>query len=36
MTSLPTSILHVRSSNGARFESQGCRPTPEVDAAIRR
>lgn len=34
--SLPTSILHVRSSNGARAESQGSRPTPEVHAALGR
>ena len=36
MTSLPASILHVRSSNGARFEQQGNRPTPQVDAALAR
>ena len=36
MTQLPASIVQVRRSNGARFETQGCRPTPEVDAALGR
>jgi hypothetical protein len=36
MTQLPVSILHVRNSNGSRFETQGCRPTPQVDAALGR
>lgn len=34
MTAVPASIAHVRSSNGARFEST--RPTPELDAALGR
>jgi hypothetical protein len=33
---IPTSIAIVRSSNGSRFESQGSRPTPELDAALGR
>ena len=36
MIAVPASIALVRSSNGSRFESQGCRPTPEVDAALGR
>lgn len=36
MTSLPVSISYVRRSNGAHFELQGCRPTPELDAALGR
>lgn len=33
---IPTSIVIVRNSNGSRFESQGNRPTPELDAALGR
>ena len=36
MTSLPASIALVRASNGARFEGQGNRPTPQVHAALGR
>ena len=36
MTSLPASIALVRQSNGTRFEHQGNRPTPQVDAALGR
>ena len=34
MSAIPASIVHVRRSNGSRFESS--RPTPELEAALGR